>query len=292
MIPNSNIDYYGDQTRWFIGTAIDINDPLEMGRVKVRVYGIHSADTGDIPLGALPWAQVVSPITEGGSSGIGANTGIKPMAQVYGIFLDGKNSQLPLILGSIPKFEPVHINQTESNFTRDEIPSRPDGSPATRNVIAASALDDEKLIGSDNKEKCFNFFISDEVPERFLSHQAAGIVGNLIVESGNTVDPLAKNKGEGSFGIAQWNPATERLTNLYRFARRNNLPPESLYVQLQYIIHELYKHSYFGLAKLRAAEDVQTASNVFEQYYERPAQGSSLRRVAAARELLAKMDTV
>ena len=47
MIPNSNIDYYGDQTRWFIGTAIDINDPLDMGRVKVRVYGIYSFEAGE-----------------------------------------------------------------------------------------------------------------------------------------------------------------------------------------------------------------------------------------------------
>ena len=295
MIPTSEIDYYGDTTRWFIGSVIDINDPLELGRIRVRIFGVHSGDTGDIPLGALPWAQVVAPITEGGSSGIGANTGIKPMAQVYGIFLDGKNSQLPLVIGSIPKYEPVHIDQVESNVTRDEIPSRPDGSPATRNVVLANRIDDEKLIGSNNKEKCFDFFISNEVPEPFTRNQAAGIVGNLIVESGDNVDPTIVNEAEGSFGIAQWNPsvnAGDRKTRLEEFARRNNLPVSSLYVQLHFIIHELYKHSYFGLTKLLAAEDTETAAKVFEQYYERPAPGSTARRVAAAQELYNKMDTV
>jgi len=107
MIPSTDIEYYGDQNRWFIGTVIDINDPLELGRVKVRIFGVHTSNTIHISLGDLPWAQVVSPITEGGSSGIGANTGIKPMAQVFGVFLDGKNSQLPLIVGSIPKYEPI-----------------------------------------------------------------------------------------------------------------------------------------------------------------------------------------
>ena len=295
MIPSSQIDYYGDTTRWFIGTVIDINDPLQMGRVRVRIYGIHSSDTGDIPLGALPWAQIVTPITEGGSSGIGANTGIKPMAQVYGIFLDGKNSQLPLVMGSIPKFEPVHINQVESDITDDELPSRPDGSPATRNVIPTNIIDTEKLVGSNNKEKCYNFFISDEVPERFLPHQAAGIVGNFVAESGDTLDPNTLNKAEGSFGIAQWNPATaagNRKQRLEDFARRNNMPINSLYLQLHFTIHELYTYGYLGLAQLQAAEDVETATKVFEQKFERPAKGSTNKRVRAARELLAKMETV
>ena len=69
MIP-SNTPFYGDQTRWFVGRVISINDPLEMGRVKVRIVGIH--DNREIRDGDLPWAQVVVPVTEGGSSGLGA----------------------------------------------------------------------------------------------------------------------------------------------------------------------------------------------------------------------------
>jgi hypothetical protein len=105
MIPRRYIDYYGDQTRWFLGNVVDIQDPQELGRIKVRIYGIHSDNQIDIPDADLPWAQVVAPITEGGCKGIGNILGIQPNAMVFGIFLDGPESQLPLILGSIPKVE-------------------------------------------------------------------------------------------------------------------------------------------------------------------------------------------
>ena len=83
--------FYGDETRWFIGRVVDNNDPLYLGRVKVRIYGIHTGSTQDIPEYALPWAQVVLPVTEEGTTGYGNNPAILPTAQVFGIFLDGKN---------------------------------------------------------------------------------------------------------------------------------------------------------------------------------------------------------
>tara|TARA_B100000925_G_scaffold1592_1_gene1277 strand:- start:798 stop:3476 length:2679 start_codon:yes stop_codon:yes gene_type:complete len=106
MIPNTFKDYYGDETRWFIGKVLQVHgDPEELGRVKVRIYGVHPDSPQDCSLDELPWASVTLPTTEGGSSGFGGSVGIKEGAQVFGIFLDGKNSQIPLILGSIPKNE-------------------------------------------------------------------------------------------------------------------------------------------------------------------------------------------
>ena len=98
MIPYSYQQYYGDETRWFLGIVIDINDPEQLGRVKVLIFGVHGEDTIDVPNRDLPWAHVVTPITECGSSGIGANVGIKPLAQVYGIFLVGKNFKVHFVI--------------------------------------------------------------------------------------------------------------------------------------------------------------------------------------------------
>ena len=98
-------EFYGDSTRWFIGVVVDNNDPLRLDRVRVRIHGVHGADTSTIDTPDLPWAQVAIPVTEGGSSGLGANSQLKVRAQVFGLFLDGQNSQLPLVLGSIPKIE-------------------------------------------------------------------------------------------------------------------------------------------------------------------------------------------
>lgn len=101
MIPNTFIEFYGDQTRWFLGTVIDIYDPLYLGRIRVKIFGVHDK-IDDVD---LPWAQTVVPITQGGTEGRGNNIGIQEGAQVFGVFLDGPSSQMPLVLGSIPRIE-------------------------------------------------------------------------------------------------------------------------------------------------------------------------------------------
>jgi hypothetical protein len=100
MIPKSFIDYYGDQTRWFLGTVVNIaDDPLKLGRARVRIFGVYD----EIEEEDLPWAQIVVPVTHTVHEGNGQTLGLLVGAQVFGIFLDGQNSQLPLIVGSIPK---------------------------------------------------------------------------------------------------------------------------------------------------------------------------------------------
>jgi hypothetical protein len=109
------IKYYGDTTRWFIGRVVDIIDPLKLGRIKVRIYGIHTDNVIDISDDDLPWAQVVAPITEGGTNAFGNNLGLLPGAQVFGVFLDGTDSQMPLILGSMPKYEDESVDSISTN---------------------------------------------------------------------------------------------------------------------------------------------------------------------------------
>lgn len=100
MIPKTYVDYYGDAVRWFVGSVVDVeNDPLKIGRVKVRAIGVYD----NIKDEDLPWAQVVVPITQGVHEGKGQYLGLLQGTQVFGIFLDGQNSQLPMVIGSVPK---------------------------------------------------------------------------------------------------------------------------------------------------------------------------------------------
>ncbi len=103
MIPSDFIEYYGDQTRWFLGEVVKVkDDPLKLGRVKVRVVGVHD-DKKLIKEDHLPWAQIVVPVTQGVHEGKGQYLGILVGTQVFGIFLDGQNSQLPMVIGTVPK---------------------------------------------------------------------------------------------------------------------------------------------------------------------------------------------
>ena len=99
MIPSNFIEFYGDQSRWFLGEVVDVNDPKQLGRVKVNVFGVYD----DILPADLPWAQIVVPVTTGIHEGKGQNLGILVGTQVFGMFLDGKNSQLPMVIGTVPK---------------------------------------------------------------------------------------------------------------------------------------------------------------------------------------------
>ena len=119
MIPSNFIEYYGDQTRWFLGEVVDVNDPLKLGRVKVRVYGVYdsydSKDTEEYSISDddLPWAQIVVPVTTGVHEGKGQYLGILVGTQVFGMFLDGKSSQLPMVIGTVPKV--IDTGEVDSN---------------------------------------------------------------------------------------------------------------------------------------------------------------------------------
>lgn len=100
------MNFYGDNLRWFVGQVVANNDPLSLGRLQVKIFGVHdSIDNED-----LPWSQVVLPVTDGGTGGNSSITGLLPGARVFGFFMDGANSQSPLIIGSIPKYEENSTN--------------------------------------------------------------------------------------------------------------------------------------------------------------------------------------
>jgi hypothetical protein len=83
---------------FFFGTVENNQDPEKLGRVKVRVHGIHSPDKGILPVDLLPWASVMLPVTsnEGGMHDLYEGT------TVFGFFLDGDEMQVPFVTGVVP----------------------------------------------------------------------------------------------------------------------------------------------------------------------------------------------
>ena len=86
----------------FQGVVEDRNDPLNIGRVRVRCFGIHTDDKSLIPTDQLPWAQPVMPFNSASISGVGVSpTGPVEGTWVFGLFLDGSEQQQPVILGTL-----------------------------------------------------------------------------------------------------------------------------------------------------------------------------------------------
>lgn len=122
MIPKQFLEYYGDQTRWFLGEVVNIkDDPLQIGRVRVKIFGVYDGVEKDED---LPWAQIVVPTITGvhsyGDNPVGQYLGLLVGTHVFGMFLDGKDSQLPLVLGSLPKKGDNNQRATE-NYPHNKI---------------------------------------------------------------------------------------------------------------------------------------------------------------------------
>lgn len=101
------------ESKFYFGVVEDRNDPLRMGRCKVRIFGIHSDSRELLPTSELPWAIPIQPVTSAAISGIGQSPiGPIPGTWVLLIFIDGSDMQQPAMIGTtasrnVTGYEPV-----------------------------------------------------------------------------------------------------------------------------------------------------------------------------------------
>lgn len=94
---NNNPNFY-----WWFGVVEDRNDPLRLGRCRVRIIGYHTEDNEVLPSDDLPWAIPVMPANSAGTSGVGwSPTGAVEGSWVVGFFADGENGQHPMFFGTV-----------------------------------------------------------------------------------------------------------------------------------------------------------------------------------------------
>jgi hypothetical protein len=258
--------FYGDTMRWFIGVVEETgSDKPKLGRVKVRIHGVHG-DASEVSTADLPHAQVLVPTTEEGVSGFGANPNLMVGAQVFGMFLDGSTSQLPLVLGSIPKVEVPSREQVE-NIIYNPITgaiirnTRQGINVAYTHTVASTP-------GVSNLEITWDFFIAVGFPPIAV----AAMLGNFWVESFGDkfgdLDPKATNGVD--FGIAQW--GATRLVGLKQFATKNPWYGkfETLTSQLFWIEEEL-REEYKSAMGVKDITNVADATVFWQHRYEKNA---------------------
>jgi hypothetical protein cdiviTM7_00542 len=134
---------------------------------------------------------------------------------------------------------------------------------------------------SDNPETALGYLMSAGNGTKLTLAQAAGVVGNLQVESSPNVDPRASNGTH--IGIAQWDD--NRWNNgVVKFAADMNGDPYDLAIQLRYLAWEMgltdewkdHPSTNGGVADaVRATSTPEEAAVVFEATFERSG-GSAL----------------
>lgn len=266
-------DFYGDRHRWFTGVVKDIGD--DRSRVRVRIFGIHhTEDLEKVSDGDLPWALVLYPTTGGQTSGGNASHNLTPGTWVVGFFMDGTDSQQPIVTGvinggrgSIDTSPPATNNDPTNPISQVSDPAK-----AAIDNPAENQTPTSQLEGGTNVQKVYNYFwqkISQEGSSSGdLKAIVSAIVGNFQQEAGKNIDPQAHNpsdKGEASYGIAQWRAGKyDRYTPLLKFCgisspvKPPNLPP--LEKQLDFVWHEFHTTERSAYNKLLAATTIQDAT--------------------------------
>jgi hypothetical protein len=139
-----------------------------------------------------------------------------------------------------------------------------------------------------NNQTAFNYFVGKGLTQR----QSAGIVGNLIQESGNPINPYANQPNGPGMGIAQWSEGgrwdRDTRDNMRWYAGLSGRSVYSLQAQLDFIWYELTTFSGYGLSSLRATTTVDGATTVFMQKFERCGTCATTQRVSYAKTVLAQ----
>jgi hypothetical protein len=111
---------------WFIGVIEDRQDPLKMGRVRVRCVGWHAENKMELPTEYLPWAIPSLPVNN-------ANPyAPKEGDMVFGFFADGESAQSPIIVGVFPNIPLIAanaqkaFNDPRTNEQLSSAPVKPD----------------------------------------------------------------------------------------------------------------------------------------------------------------------
>lgn len=142
--------------KWFEGVVEDRFDPLELGRVRVRVYGLHTSqkvksELEGIPTEELLWMNVLTDPQSARVSGIGHSPmGLVEGSEVFGYFRDPM-CQVGVIIGSIGGIE--HKTNPQKGFSdpNGQYPRENYYGQQDVNVLARSVSlnDQEEIVNND-----------------------------------------------------------------------------------------------------------------------------------------------
>ena len=227
-------EYYGDNVRWFIATVIDASPPFGFeGRVKIRIHGLHSDETYELPQQDLPWAQCVLPTTEGGISGIGKSPKLQPNSLVFGFFMDGNHSQTPIVLGALPHLEFATLTQNNQILEDVGDDSKPEGlfarlsrivTPIDTGIENNNTESNPRKLRRITRDKRVKYSVQFLLNLGYTENQAIAITSGLFISSRMVT---------GQTGLADF--SKQRFSNLIAFSSAFR----KFTTQLEFVVFEL-----------------------------------------------------
>lgn len=171
-----------------------------------------------------------------------------------GLVQNKKGEEIPIVKSNIASFN--INNNPESNYKGTLYEPEELNYQETNQK---SYRTNSNLIGK--KKKAMEFFMN----KGLTNYQAAGIVGNLMHESG--LDTSIKGDGGKALGLAQWHP--DRQKGLKTLAKNKGTKIDDFDTQLEYIWQELNTTEKKALNALLNSKTVEQATDAFV-LFERP----------------------
>lgn len=233
--------FTGLSNNFYTGVVEDRHDPLYLGRVRVRVYGLHTDDKSLIPTPDLPWSDVLMPVTNSALSGLGLSPhGLVEGSTVMGFFRDEGDMQDFVVMGSlfgrpsdfykIPNNDPSKkINRSADNGfndprrgTQSEYNSSVDKAQNGRNFTLIGALDTAPLGRPKLSSKVDGFGTTIEnnsqgeryPRDSYSKNQKSDVNENAITGSSATYPNDVITKSEGT---SVKEPTRESVSPSYPF---------------------------------------------------------------------------
>lgn len=179
---------------WFIGVVEDRDDPEKRGRVRVRVYNLHDQNKTAVPTESLPWATVILPPISASLNQVGISaTGLLVGSTVLGFFMDGRESNIPVILGSIPGIGDIpQLAADQPLINKDQLGPEPPSAFASKHPY-------NKVVRTESG----HVFEVDDTPnaQRIHNYHRSGTYEEINVEGrrvnkivGDDFEIVVKNK--------------------------------------------------------------------------------------------------
>lgn len=165
------------------------------------------------------------------------------------------------------------------DYARSELPDGA-GDESTGKKGKSSSKKEQNPLAKTRVGAAIDFLVK----QGFSVNQAYGIVGNLQVESYDSLDPTASDGH--AFGIAQWQD--DRLEDLKQFARDNQSDYTAFETQLAFLVYELQhkeKGNWQKVLQSSVNGTPEEYASYFDEYVERSSQEHNWLRQQKARAL-------
>lgn len=219
-------------------TAIGVNDQFDIkfGAVSQQVKAIQKR--------LIELNYSVGPEMDDSVFGPHTQNGVETFQKVNGLKVTGQidKQSLDLLMSPNAKECPPELRQKDLSQSIDI-------------SLTSSQTGTIKTI--------VDFFVS----KGLTKEQGLGIAANLQAESGLRTGAIGDSGT--SMGLAQWH--NERMNNLINWTKQNNLDPNSVKGQLEFLWYELTTSESGALRSIKSTSTTNDAAYAFTVNFERPA---------------------